>query len=427
MESLFDRLKTFCLARGFNNTYWIAFSGGLDSCVLLHLAARLSEQYPLKIHAIHVHHGLSLNADAWRDHCVKRCSDMQIPLIAQSIDLDIASGQSKENLARDGRYAVFSAHMQPNDLLLTAHHQDDQAETVLLQLLRGAGPKGLAAMPIIKPFGAGFHGRPLLNATRAELTAYAIHHGLQWIDDESNRDCGYTRNFLRHEILPILSKRWPSVTTTLARSAEHCAEMQQLVDDMTAVDLQHVRLEKNSLSIPVLLTLSAARQRQVLRAWLTDLQFPVPSTAKLRDIQERFLSAASDRSPHITWRNIELRRYQQSLYAMPCLPSVDHAATWQWDVHQSLMIPGWGVLINPGFRADVSTVTVRFRQGGEWCQLPGRTHRHALKNLLQTWKIPPWLRERIPLIFADGLLIAIPGYYLHEAYSAIPVMNNGDV
>lgn len=429
MESLFDRLKTFCLEQGFDRTLWIAYSGGLDSHVLLHLTAALRNVCPLRLRAVHIHHGLSPNADAWAAHCLAVSAALNIDFVLKKIHVDAALPQSIEETARDARYAALKTVIDTGDILLTAHQQDDQAETVLLQLLRGAGPKGLAAMPTIKPFGLGVHGRPFLSVMRSELEEYAKLHALQWIDDESNQDVRFTRNFLRQMILPLLKQRWPNVSKTLARSAELCAETQMALDEHIASLLAVVRLEPAILSIPALLALSPSHQRHVLRAWLCDLQLPLPSVVKMRAIQNDFLSAANDRAPLINWHNVELRRYHHQLHVMPCLKPHDAEQVLSWDLAKPLHIPSLGTFFNPGLRLDLSPVTVRFRQGGEWCQLPGRKHRHSLKHLFQTWQVPPWLRNRIPLVYAGDRLVAVMGYFMDEAYLAeIPVVcTNGDL
>ena len=257
--------------------------------------------------------GLSPNASAWAAHCEKMCrDDLRIHFTQHTIDAKAKLGESPEEMARERRYALFAEQLSANDVLVTAHHQDDQAETVLLQLLRGAGPKGLAAMPFIKPLGKGFHARPLLNVTRDDLKKYAKQNHLTWIDDESNANVNFARNFLRHDVLPILKKRWPTVAATLSRTAEHCAEAQQFIDAMATQDLAAVKdpVQKNRLSVTKLRALDAARQRHVLRAWLQELHFPIPSTVKIRQIQQDFLYSSEDKLPHIMWDGIELRRYQ---------------------------------------------------------------------------------------------------------------------
>lgn len=426
MASLFDSVKTFCLAQGFDKTYWIGYSGGLDSHVLLHLCAELRKHYPLQLKAVHVHHGLSIHADTWAMHCAKVCADLQIEFIQKMIDAKALAGDSPENKARQARYAAFAKLLAAQDILLTAHQQDDQAETVLVQLLRGAGPKGLAAMPALKSFAAGLHGRPLLPVSRRELKQYAAEHQLSWINDESNENENFTRNFLRHTVLPVLKQRWPTVTTTLARVAENCAETQEVVAAMAAQDLAVCCEEKDqTLAIKKWVLLDKVRQRQVLRAWLTKLGFSLPSAVKLQQIQRDFLQASQDKSPCISWGEVEIRRYRDVLYAMPRLPLHDVAQVFSWDMSQALIIPHLGTLRatlseNAGLRLDIKQVTVRFRQGGEWCYFPERGQHQSLKHLLQQWNIPPWQRDRLPLLYVNDTLIAVTGFFINTDYIAVP-------
>ena len=287
-------------------------------------------------------------------------------------------------------------------------------------MLRGAGPKGLAAMPRIKPFAKGFHARPLLDFTRQDLKQYAEEKQLHWIDDESNKDVNFVRNFLRHDIIPVLQKRWPTVTTTLSRVAEHCAEAQQLLDEMAAEDLAKAKgNELDTLSIKKLSQLDPARQRHVLRAWLSQLHLPIPPTVKLQQIQQDMLHAREDKAPHFTWRDIELRRYRDTLYVMPCLKKHDSTLSFDWDLSQSATLGDLQSISmkGQGLRADINQVVVRFRQGGEVFQMPGRTYRHDLKKLFQDWGIPPWMRNRIPLIYVGEKLAAIVGFALSDEFA----------
>lgn len=308
--------------------------------------------------------------------------------------------------------------------MLTAHHQDDQAETVLLQLLRGAGPKGLAAMPALKPFAQGWLGRPLLSFTRAQLTKFAEQHALQWIEDESNTNTHFTRNFLRHDIMPLLRKRWPEVSNTLARVAENCAQAQQILDDVAEQDLQTLQgSSANTLSITKLRDKDVVSQRHILRAWLNQLNFPLPSAVKLKQIQQDMLYAREDKLPHFSWRGIELRRYRDDLYAMPKLPSNVAQQDRDWDLAQTLVLPNIGTLSTTltqsmGLRCDITKVNVRFRKGGETLRLPGRSCHHELKKLFQDWGIPPWQRQRIPLVYVEDQLAAVVGYAVSEDFSA---------
>lgn len=424
MESLFNEVKTFCLTQGSHKNFWIAYSGGLDSHVLLHICARLQKECGLTFKAIHVNHHLSPYAASWVKHCDAVCQSLDIDFISQSIHITLLQGDSLEAVARELRYKVFADYVNPGDILLTAQHQDDQAETVLIQLMRGAGPKGLSAMPKIKPFGiGGTHGRPLLNVSRKAIEIYAREYELQWIEDESNKNIDFSRNFLRHDILPLLKKRWPSIADTLSRVAEHCAETQYLLDESIK---QYVNAAKcgKGLSIAKLLTFSSAIQRQVLRLWFSELHFPIPSVVKMQQIQQSFLQAGQDKSPYISWGHVELRRYQNVLHVMKKIFLHDEKKEYQWDMNQPLLLPNIGVLCSESKKGQglkknsIKQLKVRFRRGGEFCQLPGREFHHDLKKLFQQWSVPPWERTRVPLLFLEDKLIAVVGYFINEAFAA---------
>ncbi len=418
MESVSENLKAFFLTRNVHETVWIAYSGGVDSHVLLHACATLA--IPCKV--IHIHHGLSPNADVWAEHCKTICNDLHIDFITKNITISANNGESIEALARELRYQAFAECMGENDVLLTAHHQEDQAETVFLQLMRGAGPKGLSAMPAVKPFARGFHGRPLLAVSKKAIESYAHEHKLQWIEDESNINLDFNRNFLRHHVFPLLKKRWPAIAESLSRAASHCAETQDFVDH--AMDEQLVLMRGGTgLSISKLLTLSSDTQRHVLRRWFAHLRFPIPSSVKMQQIQQSILLAAEDKMPHITWGHVELRRYQDVLYAMEKLLIHDENKSYVWNMEQPLTLPNVGMLhaessIGHGLRYDIKEVTVRFRKGGEYCRLPGRDFHHDLKKLFQQWGVPPWERSRVPLLYVEDKLIAVVGYHLDAEYVA---------
>lgn len=423
MASLFDEVRRFCFAQGLDKTYWVAYSGGLDSHVLLHTLAALAKHHPISVKAVYVHHGLSPNASAWAAHCAAVCRELGVDFIQKNLCIDKKTGESIEALAREARYLALQKLMTENSVLVTGHHQDDQAETLLLQLIRGSGLKGLSAMPIVKPFAKGVHGRPFLMMARATMQAYAEKNQLTWIEDESNHERRLARNFLRHEIFPLLKTRWPSVTATLTRAAEHCAEAQAFVDQVIHKDLDRCLSGADGigLSVTALQTFSSTRQRHILREWLARKHYPIPPVAKMQAIQTNGLQAATDRFPCITWGGVELRRYQDVLYVMKCLVAHDTTKRYGWRLDTELRIPGVGRLQAHkanlvSLKLGVQQVEVRFRQGGEVCRLPGRACHHALKKLFQQWKIPPWLRSRTPLLFVGEELVAVPGYYLHQDY-----------
>lgn len=411
-------------------TYWIAYSGGLDSHVLLHLCAELLRQYPqLNFHAVHVHHGLQTQADAWSVHCADTCRALAIPYLALKVDARAQPGESQEEAARHARYAAIRQPLQPGDIVLTAQHRDDQAETLLLQLLRGAGLAGLAAMPELAPLPPGRLLRPLLGFAREDLRQYALAHSLRWIDDPSNASDAYDRNFLRNTIIPQLEQRWPGLKKALARSAGHCAEAQQQLSDLAA-DLCQTALNADgiSLSVAALRDFKPADQRLVLREWLRQRGLRMPSQVVIERILQEVLTARQDKTPLVAWREGEVRRYRDALHALPPLPALDAAADLAWDGLATLTLPnGNGELsATPTAQAGIAAehwragnIRVGYRQGGEHCRLPGRAGNHELKKLFQAAGIAPWLRARVPLVFINGELAAVGGWWVCAEFAGM--------
>ncbi|MFQ5487832.1 MAG: tRNA lysidine(34) synthetase TilS [Gammaproteobacteria bacterium] len=407
--------------------YWVAYSGGRDSHVLLHALAALRERLPGELCAVHVDHGLSPDAPRWAAHCRVVCKGLGVPLRVLESDARPRRGESPEAAARRVRYQAFAGLMAEHDCLLTAHHQDDQAETLLLQLLRGSGPHGLAAMPRQSAFAAGSHVRPLLDFSRASLAAYARDAALQWVEDESNFDTGIRRNFLRHQLFPLLETLWPAAAATLARSAAHCAEAASLLDALAEADLASVAgPAPRQLSVSALRDLEVARRRNVLRYWCRGLGLPLPRTAHLQRIEQDLLGAGADRMPVLRWEGVEMRRYRDGLYAQPAARAFDRTQVLSWDPRRPLLLPGGnGVLVartvsGSGLSHEAcrqGRLTVRFRQGGERCAMDDG-HHHSLKKLLQEHGIPPWERERLPLIYVGDELAAVAGIWVCGAYRA---------
>ncbi|SRR5579883_8618 len=462
MESILETLERFLLDQGFDRLYWIAYSGGVDSHVLLNALSLLRKKYPLKLHAVYINHGWSLQAENWRLHCSEVCRALNIEFSAHSITVSEKNPEdSPEENARNARYAIFEKLLNQQDMLLTAHHQDDQAETVLLQLLRGSGPKGLAAMPVIKSFGKGYLARPFLTVARSAIENYANHYQLKWVEDESNANLNFTRNFLRQEILTLLKKKWPTVNDVLSRVAENCAEAQILLDEMAANDLQDCYCAKpviarsafcdeaifleiassqkallamtgvgessitkpiSVISIKKLKQFSPERQRNILRYWLRQLNFSVPSSIKLQQIQQDMLHAREDKLPYFVWDNVELRRFQDELYALPFLENKPDTLELSWDMKQPLQLPRntlHTILTKgKGLRTDLQDISVRFRQGGEKIQLAGRSITHSLKKLFQDWNVPTWERNWVPLIYVGDQLAVVVGYAIAEGFQA---------
>jgi tRNA(Ile)-lysidine synthase len=405
----------------------VGYSGGIDSHVLLHLLATNRAFWPEReLEAIYIDHNLQTDNTAWEEHCARVCFELDIPFRALHVDARPRYGEGQEAAARCARYAAFATALDPKSALLTAHHCDDQAETVLLQLLRGAGPHGLAAMPESIRLGQGQLLRPLLGFSRTELLTYALSKKLHWIEDESNTDIRFSRNYLRHDIIPLIEKRWPAFNRSLSRSARLCAEAASLLDKKAAVDLAQMQFDtdyKDALCISKLCRLSEPSQRNLIRYWLRQLGLPIPSSQQLRYLIRNIISSRQDRQPCVRWPGGEVRRYRDMLYAMPPLlgHDVNQNFFWKPDIHHSfwppLYLPGVGMLqmratSNFGIRSESlmhSLLNVKFRKGGERFHPSFRYHSQGLKKLFQEAGIPPWQRGRLPLIYRGSELIAVVG------------------
>ncbi len=405
----------------------VAFSGGLDSTVLLHALVSIRDRLSGELKAIHIHHGLQSEADAWGEHCRGFAGAREVSYRQINLALNPSPGASIEALAREARYRVMADLLQPDDWLLTAQHQDDQAETLLLQLLRGSGPAGLAAMAKTSRLGKGWLQRPLLGFTRQALEAYALSEDLTWVEDPSNRDLEFSRNYLRHEIMPRVQAHWPAASATLARSAGLCADAQVLIDELAAEDLQRCRgSDSGRLSVKVLSRLSEPRIRSLLRHWVREQGAAAPGYRHLQRMLDECVLGRADANPLVGWGGMEVRRYRDDLFLAPRLPPHDAGLCLSWNGETTLTLPsGLGTLevslCEHGVDAEQwqnGRIEVRFRRGGERCRPAGDNHHRSLKQLFQTWGVPPWLRDRIPLIFLGGELAIIPGFAVCQPFAA---------
>jgi len=407
--------------------YRIAYSGGRDSHVLLHLMACVAERLAAPVTAVHVDHGLQRQSSRWSDHCLRSCAQLGISCHCIELKLTPIAGESLEALARNARYRALADWLGDDELLLTAHHRQDQAETVLLQLLRGAGPAGLSAMPRISPLGPGCLGRPLLEIDAAALAEYARSQGLCWVEDPSNRETRFDRNYLRQEVVPLLTARWPAMARTLSRSARHCAEAQTLIDEMAARDLQQVRDGEGSLlSLPALSRLSPPRARAVLRAWVRQAGFRVPDSARLDRLLREMTSAAADRNPMVHWPGAEARRYRDRLYLMAPLPQLPAGEALVWDGISPRSLPaGLGRLrvqrgaggIDAGCW-DSGPLEIRFGRLSGRLRLAGERQSRSVKQLFQERAVPPWERARLPLVYRRGELVAVADLWVCEPFGS---------
>ena len=398
---------------------------------MLHLLWR---HFPRRecLRAVHVNHGLQAQAGAWAEHCRSQCAAWGIPLQVVRAVVEPRQG-GLEAAARRARYGALFAATGKRDVVVTAQHADDQAETLLLQLLRGAGPKGLAGMPVCAQRTAGAQTRqlvrPLLAWPRAALRAYAQAEGLTWVEDPSNVQLRRTRNYVRHAVIPVLRTRWPQLTGSVARSARLCGEAAALADDLAALDLHEVRVRgAHALSAAALGAMAPHRARNVLRYWLAGQGLAAPAHVHMRTVERDLLGADDGRSPHVRWPGAELRRYRDAVFAMTPLPAVPRGEhlTWPWQQQPVLELPpGCGRLEvtgsrGAGMRDDVGALTVRFRAGGERLRPAARRPSKAVKQLFQETGVPPWVRERTPFLYAGHTLVAVGDWWVDASWQAAP-------
>ena len=394
--------------------YCIALSGGLDSTVLL--AALASSPSPAPLRAVHVDHGLHPDAARWSAHSAALAARFGVPCELVPVDARAQAGESPEAAARAARYGALAARLQPGEVLLTAHHGDDQLETVLLQWLRGGGLRALAGMAPVAAIAGGWHARPLLGFTRAELRAWAELQRLDWLEDPSNLDLRFDRNFLRLEVLPSLRRRWPAAARTVGRVAAQAAEALTLDDGAADADLASVA-EGRTVSLARLVRLDHARQRRVLRAWLRTLGLPLPAAATLEALRRDMHGAAADRVPETRWPGAVVRRYRDRLYAdaapEPVLPWRESEAT-RWRLGEALDLGALGRLaLEPanggGLSRDrlVDHLVVGLRPAGGVFQPAGSAHRRPLRKWLQERGVLPWRRASLPVVFAAGEIVAV--------------------
>jgi len=411
-ELLLPRLTVVPAAR----SGWVAYSGGLDSSVLLHALVTVRDRLAFELGALHLDHGLHRDSRTWAEHCARTCERLGVPFQTRRLNLATTRGASPEAVARQARYAAMGEFLGPDDLLLTAQHRDDQAETLLLALLRGSGPAGLAAMPSVAPLAHGWLVRPLLEFGRTELLAYAKSQNLRWLEDPSNRNLGFDRNFLRHRVLPRLTERWPAYATSIARSAAHCAEAQAIIDPLARKAMLEVAGHRpGTLSIARLLQLKLPLRKAVLRQWFRVQGRVPPDAGNLGRILTEVMAARSDANPLVAWPGCEVRRYRDDLFAMEPLPSIPAPGPIQWD-QGILSLPdelGYLELIaRDGRNLDPQAMfapglIVRFGKQDLSCRRARNGRRRSLKKLFQEQGVPPWVRIYVPLIFVRDHLIAV--------------------
>lgn len=404
----------------------VGLSGGVDSVVLLHLLTLLAPRFFWKISALHVHHGISPNADAWADFCAALCDRFSIPLHTERVDIAPLREMGIEAAARHLRQAAFAG--QSSDFVALAHHSDDQVETLFLQLLRGAGVKGASAMPLLRSSNPSLAAhkivRPLLYCSRQEIMDYAATHDLEWIEDESNADAHYPRNFLRHRLLPLLGEKFPAYRETLSRSTQHFAEAGELLDDLARIDSAE-SISDGALSVAVLQALSQSRAKNLLRYFLYRSGVPMPQVSQLDELLHQLCSASEDASVCIALGGWQVRRYQGKVYALHALPEFDRSLVMPWQGEAVLDWPALGCKVtfkqsggSGNCLANFAPVTLRLRQGGERLRPSAGASTRTLKNLFQEHRVPPWQRDRWPLLYCSDELVCVPGLAAGAAHLA---------
>lgn len=392
-------------------TVLMAFSGGLDSRVLLDLLVRLQNTLGYQLHAMYVHHGLSKNADAWSEFCQNTCLSLNVPFKVVHVQVDKTTGLGVEATARQARYDALTA--ENADFIALAHHQNDQAETFLLQLFRGAGVKGLSAMMALDTQRRLI--RPLLEVPRAQLIQYAESLGLQWIEDESNQDTHFDRNFIRKIVLPAIEQRFAHVSVSLARTAHHMSEAADLLEELAELDAVFC-VQNQQLNLTELAKLSLPRAKNVMRYWLISQQYLPPSTARLQVMLDQLLGAKLDANLKVAigGEGASLRRYRNLAYIENYTPQATIEMVWQGE--PELCLPDGSRLIflrkmGEGLaekRLGIHTLRITQRSGGERFKPVAARPTRTLKHLLQEANVPPWQRDRIPLIYSDDTLAIVP-------------------
>ncbi|MDF1644434.1 MAG: tRNA lysidine(34) synthetase TilS [Pseudomonadales bacterium] len=424
------------------NHIHVAYSGGMDSHILLLITQQALEliqldpfflNRKLDLTAIHVNHQLDKNSTQWQQHCEQVCAQLQIPMVCESVEVAAEQGFSLEEQARIQRYRVFEKYIESSSLLLMAHHLDDQMETLLMRLLKGAGPTGLAGIPRQRSIGKGRLLRPLLDTSRQQLLEFASLKGLKWIEDPSNASVKHDRNYLRHTVLPLLEQRWPGYRKTWSRTIGVCSDYAQLAGQVAEQDYIHTAgSELSQLKIKPLFELDRFRQKNLIRHWLGMNGLNNSEHGWVETILDEVAAASKAAMPIFKTSSWQVRRFNQLLYLLETQkiephPDFDPCRRYEWDLQAPIFCQGSGIVAaesliserNQGLRLpENERVTIRFRQGGERCRPVGRHGSRPLKKLFNEYKIEPWLRDIVPLIYFDDQLVAVPNYFICEPYQA---------
>ena len=406
--------------------YWIGYSGGVDSTVLLHLLAALRDRLPAPLAAIHIDHGLQAASADWAQHCRAVCGRLNVPLTVLAVDAVAQRGDSPEAAARAARYAAIAGTVGVREMLLTAHHRDDQAETLLLQLLRGAGVEGLAAMPTVREWQRGWHARPLLGVRRSAIRAWALANRLQWIDDPSNAETHADRNYLRQRVMPALLSRWPAAVEGMVRSAAHCGAAAEAIHHQSKLALRAaLSADGRRLRVDVLRDMPAAEAAYLLRLWIRRQALPALSARRLDDALDQLCHARPDADVRIGWEGVELRRFRDQVWLVPARLPEPPTERVDWLGEEFSLGAGRGRVsrrLAPGGidpqRWSQGRVQITYRDVGRRYQPAGRAGSRPFKKLAQECGIPPWWRGLTPVVLIDDQPAAIANCCVCEPFAA---------
>lgn len=390
----------------------LGLSGGLDSSLLL--AALVRAELGARVLALHVHHGIQPEADHWARHCRTLAARYGVAFHLERVS--VPAGGNLEARARAARHAAFRRHLLPGDRLWLAHHRDDQAETLLLRLLRGAGARGLAAMPAQAERDGVLIVRPLLTLARARLEALAREWGLDWVEDPSNRSARFDRNFLRHEVLPLLQRRWPGAPARLAATAARLGEDARLLDELAWLDLDRCGGDGRRIDLPPLRSLPPHRQRNLLRGWLRRRGMLPPDAPVLQRVLDEILPARADAEPRVEWPDGIFARHRDHLWLL-------RPEAWRPWTGQACWVPGQTASLDLGavriapatedgpadlvLPAGRGAFELKPKAGGERLLLRG--HHRRVKEAWRSAGLPPWRRRQLPLFWHGDELVAVPG------------------
>jgi len=409
-------------------TLCVAFSGGPDSTALLHALAQLPEARERGLRALHVDHGLHADSADWARRCADFCESLGVPLITIRVQVDDARGEGIEAAARRARHAAFAENLDEGEWLALAHHRDDQIETILLKLLRGAGPEGLGGMRVRRSFARGFLWHPLLETPRETLHKYLITNELSYINDPANADLRFARNTLRSEIIPRIARHWPHAQASILHSAQLCRAAADYIEGDVRIALTSLRQKNDTLDAAGWLRLPDALRAPVLDAWLHARKLPAPPDSARVELERQAADAAEDRAPMVAWADVEVRVWDGRLHATRPLrlPTSNWQSTWSGE---PLALPeGCGTLTLKPTSRNATTrdserfnppLIVQFRHGGERIKPADDMYTRELRDLFQQARIPPWWRARCPLIYQEGELIAVAGLWVSARGKAL--------